>query len=141
MVFGWYFIRKPIRIDKMDAIVWNHFWPETVPVLLHVQTSKRLQYSFNNFLLLLKRFRYTGHLQRVPHKRLFALFAHWATFFNSCINPVIYNFMSGKLWKFKHYIQFVMINGLFMSKRWFFFFKISFYVDSFRSHSCFCYII
>ncbi|XP_060554067.1 orexin receptor type 2-like [Ruditapes philippinarum] len=38
--------------------------------------------------------RYTGQLQNVPQKRLIALFAHWATFFNSCINPVIYNFMS-----------------------------------------------
>ncbi|XP_045201934.2 orexin/Hypocretin receptor type 1-like [Mercenaria mercenaria] len=38
--------------------------------------------------------RYTGQLQNVPNKRIFALFAHWATFFNSCINPVIYNFMS-----------------------------------------------
>ncbi|XP_060575800.1 orexin receptor type 2-like [Ruditapes philippinarum] len=38
--------------------------------------------------------RYTGQLQKVPNKRVIALFAHWATFFNSCVNPVIYNFMS-----------------------------------------------
>ena len=29
-------------------------------------------------------------------ENVFALAAHWAIFFNSCINPVIYNFMSGK---------------------------------------------
>jgi len=36
-----------------------------------------------------------GKLDSVPYVQLFALVAHWTIFFNSCINPVVYNFMSG----------------------------------------------
>ncbi|WAR28725.1 OX2R-like protein [Mya arenaria] len=38
--------------------------------------------------------RYLEQLRKVPNLRMFALIAHWCTFFNSCINPIIYNFMS-----------------------------------------------
>ncbi|KAL4220392.1 orexin receptor [Mactra antiquata] len=38
--------------------------------------------------------RYTGNLEHVPYKDMLALIAHWAIIFNSCVNPVIYNFMS-----------------------------------------------
>ncbi|WAR28383.1 OX2R-like protein, partial [Mya arenaria] len=38
--------------------------------------------------------RYLEQLKKVPNLRMFALIAHWCTFFNSCINPIIYNFMS-----------------------------------------------
>ncbi|XP_045199926.2 orexin receptor type 2-like [Mercenaria mercenaria] len=46
-------------------------------------------------------FRYTGVLQKIGQSEstIFALIAHWAAFFNSCINPVIYNFMSEKFRK------------------------------------------
>ncbi|WAR28729.1 OX1R-like protein, partial [Mya arenaria] len=38
--------------------------------------------------------RYLEQLRKVPNLRMFALIAHWCTFFNSCINPIIYSFMS-----------------------------------------------
>ncbi|XP_052783142.1 orexin receptor type 2-like [Mya arenaria] len=43
--------------------------------------------------------RYLEQLKKVPNLRMFALIAHWCTFFNSCINPIIYNFMSDKFRK------------------------------------------
>lgn len=46
-------------------------------------------------------FRYTGVLHKInySHAVVFALISHWAVFFNSCINPIIYNFMSDKFRK------------------------------------------
>ena len=41
-------------------------------------------------------FRYSVGLEVVPQIRTVALLAHWAMFFNSCVNPVIYNFFSGR---------------------------------------------
>lgn len=53
--------------------------------------------------------RYTVGLHAIPNVNIFALFAHWATFLNSCINPVIYNFMSEKFRKeFKYAIVLCM---------------------------------
>lgn len=43
--------------------------------------------------------RYTVGLHAFPNVNILALFAHWATFLNSCINPIIYNFMSAKFRK------------------------------------------
>ncbi|XP_052818218.1 orexin/Hypocretin receptor type 1-like [Mya arenaria] len=40
--------------------------------------------------------RYTKQLKAVPNLRMIALISHWCMFFNSCINPIIYNFMSDK---------------------------------------------
>ncbi|XP_060574756.1 orexin receptor type 2-like isoform X1 [Ruditapes philippinarum] len=45
--------------------------------------------------------RYTGSNKNMSHsaENIFVLTAHWAIFFNSCVNPVIYNFMSDKFRK------------------------------------------
>ena len=41
--------------------------------------------------------RYAGALKDAAAEvTYFALIAHWMCYFNSAINPVIYNFMSGK---------------------------------------------
>lgn len=53
--------------------------------------------------------RYTIGLQALPHVNIIALFAHWTTFLNSCINPVIYNFMSEKFRKEFKYALFLCL--------------------------------
>ena len=48
------------------------------------------------FFLLLHSFRYTVKLPQNDYTVAAALISHWLCYFNSAINPVIYNFMSGK---------------------------------------------
>ncbi|XP_052818219.1 orexin receptor type 2-like [Mya arenaria] len=43
--------------------------------------------------------RYMEKLRGIPNLRMFAHISHWCTFFNSCINPIIYSFMSDKFRK------------------------------------------
>ncbi|XP_052801963.1 orexin receptor type 2-like isoform X2 [Mya arenaria] len=48
---------------------------------------------------LLNILRYAGALDNVENAKTFALVAHLAIFLNSCLNPIIYNFMSDKFRK------------------------------------------
>lgn len=53
--------------------------------------------------------RYTVGLHAFPNVNILALFAHWTTFLNSSINPVIYNFLSEKFRKEFKYALFLCL--------------------------------
>lgn len=48
---------------------------------------------------LLNILRFTMNITAIENVHIFALIAHWAMFLSSCVNPVIYNFMSDKFRK------------------------------------------
>lgn len=43
--------------------------------------------------------RYTTELPQTPMMSVASLLSHWLCYFNSAINPIVYNFMSGKFRK------------------------------------------
>ncbi|XP_052783141.1 orexin receptor type 2-like [Mya arenaria] len=66
---------------------------KTVKMLVMIVVVFALCFLPNHTLIIL---RYMEKLRGIANLRMFALISHWCTFFNSCINPIIYSFMSGK---------------------------------------------
>ncbi|WAR28453.1 OX2R-like protein, partial [Mya arenaria] len=64
---------------------------KTVKMLMMIVVVFALCFLPNHTLNIL---RYMEQLQKLPHLRSIALISHWCSFFNSCVNPIIYNFMS-----------------------------------------------
>ncbi|XP_052785046.1 orexin receptor type 2-like [Mya arenaria] len=72
---------------------------KTVKMLVTIVVVFALCFLPNHTLSILT---YMEKLRGIPNLRMFALISHWCTFFNSCINPIIYIFMSDKFRKEFH---------------------------------------